>query len=175
MADENNPSTQPPAEDSPEQKSDGQPAPKGDDGSSTPPIDTTEQARRDQQSKKDKANSSIDPKDDTMDFLLGREMEREREKYVSDFLTENKDKYPNLDAKDLRFANTPDDVKELADHLQNKYKTMQQEALSSVQATDVELTPAQLKEAEKALEKESQTTNRSTFGAWLSKKQLTRR
>lgn len=175
MSEVNNDANNPPAEDSNGKPPEGQPAPKGDASSSNTNIDPAEQARRDQQSKKDQANSALTDKDEQIDFLLSRELERERDSVISNFLSENKEKYPNVTADDLKYARSEDEVEELAKHLENKYKSMQQKALSDVQGTETVLTPEQLKEAEEALAKETKETGRSTFGSWLSKKQQTRR
>ena len=167
MADESNTST-PPAEDSvPAVADPGQPATTGDDVSSTT-VDPAEQARRDQQSQKDKAKAEASDKDEKLDFLLARESERLRNETVDTFLTENKDKYPNVTKEDLRFANSKDEIKELADHVQNRFKTLQQDALKSVQVQpDKGLSAEEFAEREKQLEEDQSKTGKSQFGNFM--------
>lgn len=173
MADANNPSVVPPVEDS---SQGGQPTDQGGGGSSNQSVDPAEQARRDQQSKKDKANSENDELRETVDFLSQREAERARDQHVSEFLTSNSDKYPDVKPDDpmFKYATSKEDVEEIATTLQNKYKDMQQNALKSVQfESDNGLTDEEIAANLANLEKETKETGKSTFGSYLDN--ITRR
>lgn len=170
MSDENNSGT-PPAEDSNGKPPEGQPAPKGESESSQPPVDTAEQARRDQQSKKDKAVSEKDDLRETVDFLSSREAERARDSYVSELLTSEAEKYPNVKADDplFKYATSKEDVEDIAKQLQNKFLDQQQDALRSVQTEDPDkgLTEEERQAEYDKLEETTKKEGRSTFGNFL--------
>lgn len=170
MAEENN-SANKGAEDSKGKPPEGQPAEEPKVESSNQAVDPAEQARRDQQSKKDRANSENDDLRETVDFLSSREAERARDSYVSDLLTKDAEKFPNVKADDpmFKYATSKEDVEDIATKLQNKYTDMQQDALRSVQAGEDEkpLTDEEIAEREKELEKEADESGRSTFGGFL--------
>lgn len=166
MAEEDNPSGQAPTGE--ENKGAEKPAPKGPDGSEKSNISPAEQARRDAQSEKDKG--SQDDLRETVDFLSSREAERARDSYVSDLLTKEAEKFPDVKSDDpmFKYATSKEDVEEIATTLQNRYKDMQQDALRSVQAEpDQGLTDEEIATKETELEKETQEQGRSTFGNFL--------
>lgn len=172
MAEENNNLPNKSGEDS----GNGQP-PVNDEGKSEKPqIDPAEQARRDQQSKKDKAVDEADELRDQVDFLTSREAERARDAYINDFLTTNAEKYPNVTSEDLKFADSKEGIEELANHLENKFKDLQQKALSSVQEEAITpLTDEEIAERNKELEKQVAETGQSKFSGFIENIQRRKR
>jgi len=173
MADENNPSGQDAngGNQDPAPKPDQNPSPAPDGSGSQ--VSPEEQARRDEQSRKDREAAS-NPKgyesEERLSFLEAREMERVRKEHVSEFLTENAKDYPNVKSDDplFKFAGSKEEVKEIATNLQNRFTTLQQEALSSVrEGDDQSLTDEQIAEEEKKLEEDTSATGKSNFTNWM--------
>lgn len=170
MAEDNNPVNKG-AEDSNGGEPAGQPAIKPDTGSSKPAVDPAEQARREQQSKKDQAIVEKDSLADEVAFLSAKEAERARDSYVSELLTNGAEKYPNVKADNplFKYAASKEEVEEIAVQIQNQFKDLQQEALSSVQTEGVQtLTDKEIAEQEVELEKTANNEGRSTFGSYLT-------
>lgn len=173
MSDDNNAGQPNPGEDS--AKAGQPPVTEPPASSSDKHVDPAEQARRDQQSKKDKALSENDELTDRLSWLESREAEREKDTFVGSFLAENKDKYPNVTAEDLKFANTPEDVEAIAKHMQRRFQDQQQDALKSVRlAEDSPLSAEQFAKEAAELEKKTNSESRSTFGEWFSRKEKVR-
>ena len=167
MADENKPSGQ--EEEAP---NNGTPPASTPDGSRKPEVTPEEQQRRQEQSERDRQRQQEENGDeDRISFLESREMERARDQHVKDFLSENSDKYPNVKADDplFKYATSKEDVSDIAAQLQNRFKDMQQEALSSVQTDDSRrlLTDEEIEAEEKRLEEETAKTGKSNFGNFI--------
>lgn len=148
------------------------------DESNKPEISAAEQARRQQQSEADKGKKvESDDFVSRVEFLEQREMERVRDQHVSGFLRDNASDYPNVKADDplFKYANSEDDVKDIAAEIQNRYKTMQQEALSSVQTEPDWLTEEEIAEEEKKLEEDTTKHGRSNFMGFLNTQQRRKR
>lgn len=169
MTDVNNPPATPKGEDSAPDNA-GQP-PVDNGSGSNPPVDPAEKARRDQQSKKDKANAENDSLRDDVDYLRMREAERARDEHVQTFLQDNAEDYPDVKSDDpmFKYAQGEEDVKAIASELQNRFKTMQQDALASVQSGSSQelLTDEQIAEREEKLEEETHKTGESRFNRFL--------
>lgn len=163
---ENIPPVVPPVEDSPQG---GQPTDQGNGGKS-PAVDPAEQARRDQQSKKDQAIADKSGLEEQVEYLSAREAERARDTFVSDLLTKEAEKYPNVKADNplFKYAASKEEVSEIAAQIQNQFTDLQQDALRSVQTEVETLTDEQIAEREKELEAETNNTGRSNFGGFLS-------
>lgn len=132
-------------------------------------VDPAEAARRAAQSAKDKAVAENDQTSQTMDFLMAREAERMQQDAISGFLKENAEKYPHVTDADLKFAGSEEELEIVAKHFENRYKQMQQDALSSVQSDEVTpLTTEELRKLENKLEEDSNSQGRSNFGSWIN-------
>lgn len=154
---------------------DGKPAIKPEESKSAT-VDEAELARREQQSKKDRALADKDETTERLDFLESREMERVRDAYISDFLKDNAEKYPHIKPDDLRYAGSKEEIEELATHLENRYKDMEQSALANVQGgSNSFLTDEQIEEQEKTLEKHTAETGQSTFSSFIGNLQKRKR
>lgn len=167
MADANNEPATPPVEDS---VPTGQPTNNGDGSSENKPtVDATEQARRDQQSQKDRAISDKDKQSEDMNYLLAKEAERDRDSYVANVLSD-KEKYPNVEANDpmFKYANSKEEVDEIAKELQNRFTDMQQNALKTVRSEPQQLTDEQIVEEQNRLEEDTIKNGRSNFGGFLN-------
>jgi len=151
-----------------------QPPVNSPDSSDAPQISPQEQARREQQSNKDKESSSgQEDLLETVDFLRGRELERQRDDHVKTVLSD-KEKYPDVKADDplFQYAASPEDVEKIAANLQNRFKEVQQQALLSVrEEPDVVLTDEQIAERDQEREKQMRETGKSSFSSWLSDRQ----
>lgn len=167
MADENKPSGQ---EDNAGSNGKTPPTP-SPDGSRSNGISPEEQARRAEQSEKDKqAGKEDESLREDVDYLRAREAERARDGYVSELLTKEAEKFPNVKVDDpmFKYATSKEEVEEIATNLQNRFTDLQQDALRSVQIESEEsLTDEEIAEKEKELEKETQESGRSTFGNFL--------
>lgn len=167
MADENKPSGQ---EDKSGSNGTTPPAP-SPDGSRKPEISPDEQARRAEQSQRDKETKNEDDSlREDVDYLRAREAERARDSFVSDLLTKEAEKFPNVKADDplFKYATSKEEVEEIAKDLQNRFTDLQQDALRSVQTeSEQSLTDEEIAEKEKELEKESNESGRSTFGSFM--------
>lgn len=163
MADENNDAVNGHGEDS-----QGQP-PVNNQASSDNKPNEAEQARRDQQSKKDRAISEKEELAQQVEFLTAKEAERARDAFVTE-LVSDKTKYPNVEPTDplFKYATSKEEVEQIAKEIQNRYTTLQQNALADVQTEPESLTDEQLVEEEKKLEEEAQKTGTSKFGSFLS-------
>jgi len=148
------------------------PASQTPDGSSKPTLSAEEEARRQEQSERDKSQASgKDTQDERLSYLEEREMERARDQHVSEFLTSNAEKFPNVKADDplFKFAASKGDVEQIATELQNRFATMQQDALQSVQVeSDFKpLTDEEIAKAEQEFEKTQEKTGKSQFGNFI--------
>lgn len=164
-----------------ENNTDGQPQGNPDEGSNPntgaqppvssapdtqPELDPSEKARRELQSKRDKGeaqNAELQEQVDAMQPYVARMAQKE---LVDTFLSENGENYPHVKAEDLVFAgvSSPEEAKAVAEWLEGRLKTADQEALSKVQDTqDLSMTEAEKAEALKKLEKEEGTPGQSKF------------
>lgn len=168
MADENKPSGQ---EENQANNNGSTPPENTPDGSRSKDISPEEQARRAEQSQRDKeAKGEDESLREDVDYLRAREAERARDSYVSELLTKESEKFPNVKSDDpmFKYATSKEEVEEIATTLQNKFTEMQQDALRSVQTESEEsLTDEQIAEKEKELEKEAHESGRSTFGNFI--------
>lgn len=147
------------------------PDPKTPVGSEKPELSSEEQSRREEQSKRDREQATDkggNNRDEDLDFLMAQEATRSRDSYIGTFLGENAEKYPHVTADDLKFATSKEEVEQLATHLENRYKGMEQDALTNVtDNSEKELTEQEIIEAEKELEKQQETGGGSRFGSFL--------
>lgn len=155
------------------------PASKAPDGSGAPEVSAAELARRQQQSEQDRGKKTeTDDVGSRLNFLEARELERVRDQHVTDFLSSNAKDYPNVKADDalFKYASSEDEVKEIATEIQNRFMTMQQEALSSVQSEpETWLTEEEYAAREKELEETASKTGKSQFGGFMDALQRRKR
>lgn len=158
-------SGQPPTNDAPPSSTDSQ------------QVDPKEAERRRLQSERDKARSDTDDDKEQLDFLMSREMERQVKELTDNFLSENKDKYPNVKPEDLKYARSEEDLKEIAEATQRRFEDLREEAIRSVQAGSgtTPLTQEQYDKELSEAEKQSASEGKSTFGRFLNAKQRLRK
>lgn len=125
-----------------------------------------DKAYREQQSRADKATNERDQLNNRVAFLENFAADNMKNQLISGFLKENQTKYPDVTAEDLqKFVNSPDDLEEVAKHLQTKYQDIRQSTLTSVrEVPDDSMTEQEKSDAKSKIKEDD--PNR--FGKWLS-------
>lgn len=138
--------------------------PAGTDPSATPPSGEPSTANdndvKNVVSQRDRANErarQLEADKLELEERLARveasDMERDKKETISDFLKENKEKYPDVELDDLVRAEDPQELEALAEKAQKKYTAIEQRALSKLNVADEEKVPTleEIKAKEKAI------------------------
>lgn len=138
--------------------------PAGTDPSATPPSGEPSTANdndvKNVVSQRDRANErarQLEADKLELEERLARveasDMERDKKETISDFLKENKEKYPDVELDDLARAEDPQELEALAEKAQKKYSAIEQRALSKLNVADEEKVPTleEIKAKEKAI------------------------
>ena len=138
--------------------------PAGTDPSATPPLGEPSTANdndvKNVVSQRDRANErarQLEAEKLELEERLARveasDMERDKKETISDFLKENKEKYPDVELDDLLRAEDPQELEALAEKAQKKYTAIEQRALSKLNVADEEKVPTleEIKAKEKAI------------------------
>lgn len=112
-------------------------------------TDKSAEAYRQQQSRADKAQAEASELSQRLEFTESVASEYMRDKMISEFLTENKSKYPDVSDADLKeLATSPDDMEAKATFLQKKSEDIKQSTLASVrEVPEHTMTEAEKKKA----------------------------
>lgn len=78
-------------------------------------------------------DSSLNNSEDLESELDEVRQERERDKQISRFLRDNSDDYPDVQEEDLESATTKEEIKELAEKTQERFKVAEERALQKLQ------------------------------------------
>lgn len=118
-------------------------------GSKTPSNDQQHEGYRKQQSRADKAEAENQQLNERLATLEEVAMGSVKEKLVGEFITENKDKYPDVTKEDLAdLVNSPDDMEIVAKKLQKKAEDIKERTLANArEVPEITMTEAEKKKA----------------------------
>lgn len=134
-----------------------------------PTDDKVTLAKEDYQKLISQRDKNFEDSRSVVERLDAIEAEKARDTYIKEFLTENAEKYSFVEAEDLAFATTPEEVEALAKRIQDKGKKLEQKALENIKVDDgppVQKPEDRLEELEK-LKKQAQEGDSSAFERWV--------
>lgn len=165
MAENNNPA--PTGDDNPQGS--GEEAPQ--QGSDIKPTETPQEqpdSVRKLQSDRDKARAKEQSLEERVANMEQRDAILARDQAIGEFLKENSKDYPDVEAEDLEFATSPEEIKELAQRSQAKADRIRNKAIEDVQRVpETAMTAEEKAEALKQLEDTTKQTGQSQFGKFL--------
>lgn len=104
-----------------------------------------------------KAKTAEEKAEEALSWKEQQEEEKARGVYVTNFLEENSEKYPDVKKADLLHATTPEEVEAIAKRTQQVYTEAESKALAKIQASDDDsLTDEQIEEEIAKLDPEKQ-------------------
>ena len=169
MAEDVNPAPKTDPNPAPALGSEDQPVKPGSDSNPTnnDPAPQPESHRK-MQSERDKAKAEKQSFEERLAAMEDRDALAARDSAISSFLKKNGDKYKDVEAEDLEFATSPDEIEVLAKRSQAKADRIRNEALKSLKEVPEEsLTAEEKAKALANLEKEVKP-GESKFGSFLN-------
>jgi hypothetical protein len=145
-----------------------QPPQQGSDIKPTEKPQEQPESVRKLQSDRDKAKANEQSLEERLSAVEQRDAIALRDTAIGDFLKENSKDYPDVEADDLEFATSPEEIKVLADRAQAKADKIRNKAMQDVQQVpETVMTAEEKAEALKTLEETAKTTGQSQFGKFL--------